>query len=85
MPPDDSAARDLAGPELRLGATILGRGSETVAFLRVSRSFVYQACAAKTMPHVRVGASLRFDPATLRAWVRGERDGARVVTLPGCR
>lgn len=59
--------------------------AETAAFLRVSRSFVYQACAAKTMPHVRVGASLRFDPATLRAWVRGERDGARVVTLPGCR
>ena len=59
--------------------------AETAAFLRVSRSFVYQACAAKTMPHVRVGASLRFDPVALRAWVRGEGAAARVVTLPGCR
>ena len=58
---------------------------EAADYLRVSRSFVYQACAAKTMPHVRVGASLRFDPGTLRTWVRGERAGARVVTLPGCR
>jgi excisionase family DNA binding protein len=58
---------------------------EAAAFLRVSRSFVYQACAAKTVPHVRIGASLRFDPATLRAWVRGEHGAAKVVTLPGCR
>lgn len=59
--------------------------AEVAAFLKVSRSFVYQACAAKTMPHVRVGAALRFDPATLRAWVRGEHSVTRVVTLPGCR
>jgi excisionase family DNA binding protein len=59
--------------------------AEVAAFLKVSRSFVYQACAAKTVPHVRIGASLRFDPATLRAWVRGERADARVGVLPGCR
>lgn len=59
--------------------------AEVAAFLHVSRSFVYQACAARTMPHVRIGAALRFEPATLRAWLRGERAGTRVVTLPGCR
>jgi len=59
--------------------------AEVAAFLRVSRSFVYQACAAKTMPHVRVGTALRFDPAVLRAWVRGEHCVSKVVTLPGCR
>jgi excisionase family DNA binding protein len=59
--------------------------AEVAAFLKVSRSFVYQACAAKTLPHVRIGASLRFDPATLRAWVRGEHGVSKVVTLPGCR
>jgi excisionase family DNA binding protein len=59
--------------------------ADVAAFLKVSRSFVYQACAAKTLPHVRIGASLRFDPATLRAWVRGEHAGTKVVTLPGCR
>jgi excisionase family DNA binding protein len=59
--------------------------AEVAAFLKVSRSFVYQACAAKTVPHVRIGASLRFDPARLRAWVRGEHGAPKVVTLPGCR
>ena len=41
--------------------------------------------AAKTLPHVRIGASLRFDPATIRAWVRGEHGTSKVVLLPGCR
>jgi excisionase family DNA binding protein len=59
--------------------------AEVAAFLNVSRSFVYQACAGKTMPHVRVGTALRFDPVTLRAWVRGEHSMTKVVTLPGCR
>lgn len=59
--------------------------AEIASFLKVSRSFVYQACAAKTLPHVRIGASLRFDPATLRAWVRGEDGVSKIVMLPGCR
>jgi excisionase family DNA binding protein len=59
--------------------------AEVASFLKVSRSFVYQACAAKTLPHVRIGASLRFDPATLRAWVRGEHGVSKIVMLPGCR
>jgi excisionase family DNA binding protein len=59
--------------------------AEVAAFLKVSRSFVYQACAAKTIPHVRVGTALRFDPVVLRAWVRGEHAVTKVVTLPGCR
>jgi excisionase family DNA binding protein len=49
------------------GAEPLWTVAEVAPFLKVSRSFVYQACAAKTMPHVRVGAALRFDPVTLRA------------------
>jgi excisionase family DNA binding protein len=37
--------------------------AEVATVLHVSRSFVYQACAARTMLHVRIGAALRFEPA----------------------
>jgi len=53
-------------------------------FLRVSRSWVYQATASGVFPCIHLGALLRFEPAAVRAWLRGERNG-KVVTLPGCR
>ena len=59
--------------------------AEVAEFLRVSKSFVYHACAAGTFPCVRIGASVRFDPATIRAWVRGEHGVSKVVTLAGRR
>lgn len=59
--------------------------AEVAEFLRVSKSFVYHACAAGTFPCVRIGASVRFDPPSIRAWVRGERAGTKVVTLAGTR
>jgi excisionase family DNA binding protein len=59
--------------------------AEVAEFLRVSKSFVYHACAAGTFPCVRIGASVRFDPTTIRAWVRGEHGVSKVVTLAGRR
>ena len=58
--------------------------SDVAKFLRVSRSWVYQATASGVFPCIRLGALLRFEPASVRAWLRGERAG-KVVTLPGCR
>jgi predicted DNA-binding transcriptional regulator AlpA len=58
---------------------------DVAAFLAVSPSWVYQASAGGTLPCVRLGAALRFDPDGIRAWVRGERHGGKVVQLPGCR
>jgi excisionase family DNA binding protein len=52
-------------------------------FLGVSRSWVYQASASGVLPCVRIGALLRFDPAVIKAWVRGE--GGKSVALPKCR
>ncbi len=51
------------------------------SFLGVSTSWVYHRAAAGTIPCIRVGHNLRFDPEALRAWVRGERRGGRVVPL----
>jgi len=58
--------------------------AETAAFLGMSESWVYTAARSGVLPAVLLGRAVRFDPATLRAWVRGERAG-RVVQLPRCR
>jgi excisionase family DNA binding protein len=55
--------------------------SRASSFLGVSTSWVYHRAAAGTIPCIRVGHNLRFDPEALRAWVRGERRGGRVVPL----
>ena len=61
------------------------RGVAWVAeFLHVSKSWVYQATASGTLPCIRVGAAVRFDPEVIKAWVRGETS-ALSVKLPGCR
>ncbi len=52
-------------------------------FLGVSKSWVYQATASGTIPCVRVGALVRFDPTVIKAWVRGEL--AKSISLPKCR
>ncbi len=44
---------------------------DVAAFLKTSRSWVYQATADGTLPGVvRLGARLRFDPLVIKAWVR---------------
>jgi len=57
---------------------------EAAHFLAVSESWVYQAARGGTLPCIRVGRALRFDPSALRAYVRGET-GGKVVQLPRCR
>ena len=57
---------------------------DVARFLSMSPSWVYQASAGGTLPCLRIGAAVRFDPATIRAWVRGEAP-AKVVQLRGCR
>lgn len=59
--------------------------AETAAYLRLSRSFVYKASNAGTLPCLRIGAAVRFDPGAVRAWAHGERATGTVVRLPGCR
>lgn len=58
--------------------------AEAAAFLGMSESWVYTAARSGVLPAIRLGRAVRFDPATLRAWVRGERSG-KVVQLPRCR
>jgi excisionase family DNA binding protein len=53
---------------------------EVADYLRASRSWVYKAADAGTLPSLRIGGLLRFDPAMVRAFARGEQPAA-VVSL----
>ena len=45
---------------------------DVAAYLKASRSLVYQKAEAGLLPSLRIGGLLRFDPAVVRAWARGE-------------
>jgi excisionase family DNA binding protein len=48
---------------------------DVASYLKVSRSMVYKLGQAGDLPCLRVGACLRFDPAVVRAFARGELRG----------
>jgi excisionase family DNA binding protein len=57
--------------------------SDVARFLKASRSWVYHRAESGELPCLRVGGLLRFDPATVRAFARGElRRTGVVVGLP---
>ena len=60
---------------------LLLRPAEAADAIGVSRSKLYELIASKTIPSVRVGASVRVPVEQLKAWVaeRLERDRAAVA------
>lgn len=58
--------------------------AEAATFLGMSESWVYTVARSGALPSIRLERAVRFDPSTLRAWVRGDRAG-KVVRLPRCR
>jgi excisionase family DNA binding protein len=61
----------------------LWRIEDVMAYLQVSRSWVYQRVANGVIPALRVGGLLRFKSSTIKAWAEGSETSARVVTLKG--
>jgi excisionase family DNA binding protein len=45
--------------------------NDIAAFLKVSRSWVYQRAAAGLLPCIKVGGLLRFSPRAIREWTSG--------------
>ncbi len=64
--------------EFNSTATPLWDVDGVAAFLRMSKSWVQKRAADGTLPTLRVGKSLRFEPEAIRAWVR-EQKAPRVV------
>jgi excisionase family DNA binding protein len=56
---------------------------DAARYLKVSRSWVYQRAEAGLLPYLRVGGLLRFDPAVVRSFARGEGQPERILTFPG--
>jgi len=53
---------------------------DVARFLKMSASWVYHASERGEIPHVRIGASLRFEPAAVREWLRNRsRRGVSLV------
>lgn len=57
----------------------LWTANDVAAYLRSSRSWVYHQAEAGTLPCIRVGGLLRFDPAMVKAFARGEPRAAASV------
>jgi excisionase family DNA binding protein len=55
--------------------------AEVAAYLRVSRSWVYHRVAAGELPCLHIGALVRFEPESIRAYARGTR-AERAKILP---
>jgi len=46
--------------------------TDVARFLKASRSWVYQRAQAGQLPCVKIGGLLRFEPAAIRAFIRGQ-------------
>jgi predicted DNA-binding transcriptional regulator AlpA len=46
----------------------LWRVPDVMAFLRVSRSWVYQRAASNLIPHLKIAGLLRFEPEAIRSF-----------------
>jgi excisionase family DNA binding protein len=56
--------------------------NDVAHYLKASRSWVYQRAEAGLLPCLRMGGLLRFDPATVRAFARGEIQPPKVLAFP---
>jgi hypothetical protein len=63
------------------GIDALWTAEDVAAYLQASRSWVYQKAEAAVLPSLRVCGLLRFDPAVVRAFARGEIQPAAVIPL----
>ena len=61
-----------AGPNSAAGEA-LWDAEATASYLSVSRSMIYKLEQAGELPCLRIGACIRFGPAVVRAFAKGER------------
>ena len=55
---------------------LLYRPAEVGELIGVSRARAYELIAAKTIPSIRIGSSIRVPADALRAWVARQLDSA---------
>jgi excisionase family DNA binding protein len=56
--------------------------NDVARYLKASRSWVYHQAEAGKLPHLRIGALLRFDPAKVKAFAHGDSErGGKVLSM----
>lgn len=65
----------------RTSADRLWRVGDVADYLQVSTSWVYKQAEAGLLPTRRFGAALRFDPADVRSYARGEWKPVSAATM----
>ncbi len=63
------------------GLEPLWDANDVAAYLKASRSWVYQKAEAGLLPCMRIGGLLRFDPAAIRSWLHGQ--AATIIPIRG--
>ena len=48
---------------------LLLKAAEAAKVLGISKSKLWSMTAGREIPYVRIGKSVRYDPADLRAWI----------------
>jgi excisionase family DNA binding protein len=66
----DSGVHDLT-EFVRRPPPTLWDARDVAAYLKVSRSWVYQRSESGDIPSLRIGGLVRFDPDTIQTWARG--------------
>lgn len=69
----------------KLPSDALWTVEDVMAYLRASRSWIYQRVADGRLPCLRVGGLLRFKAEAVKAWAEGTAPSAPVLTLKGGR
>ena len=81
MPTEDTAMTKPS--EEAVGNTDeLWDANDVARYLKVSHSWVYYRAEAGLLPCLRVGGLVRFEPATVRAFARGDVSPSRVLPFP---
>lgn len=75
------ALRSVAAPA---PAEELWDAADVARVLKLSPSWVYEQANAGALPSIRIGTTVRFEPAAVRAWIAGEQ-GGKIVKLPGLK
>ncbi len=58
--------------------------TQVCTYLQASRAWVYKRAEDGTLPCIRLGGFVRFDPEVVRAWVKGQASKpTTVVNLEG--
>jgi excisionase family DNA binding protein len=58
---------------------LLMKPTDAAKALTISARKLWSLTAGNEIPHVRIGKSVRYDPADLRAWIENQKIASRGV------